>query len=185
MLQSQLQAGCDSSLAFHDVTGCVNFDADMESELAELSTDSEESFREKREDVKKEQSIQDCSWGDSKPNRTSSHYSPMYKYYGSSCQSSLLYAVKTVSKNEEKNKDKDSSPSNSNWSPSPGMDKECSSCSHSPETKRPEVCRLVHSTVMTVVAISLAGSVSVNASLRRNDQKAEVVANLRAKEASP
>lgn len=65
--QPQLQAGVDSSVTdslseYHDITGYVNLYVETTPEMTELSSDSEDSIRkEKREDMKKEQSIQDSS----------------------------------------------------------------------------------------------------------------------------
>ena len=83
---------------------------------------------------------------------------------------------------EQKNKDKikDNSPCNSVRSLSPGMDSVCSPCSQRLFRKRKT---RVHRTVRAVMAIGLGGSITVNTSLKRDYQKAGMVANVRAKEA--
>uniref|UniRef100_A0A669QKP9 RING-type E3 ubiquitin transferase n=1 Tax=Phasianus colchicus TaxID=9054 RepID=A0A669QKP9_PHACC len=130
-LQPQLHAAVDfsdsdSSSEYHDIAGYVNLYAERTPEPTELSSDSGDSVRErKREDMKKEQSIQDRSWSDREPCRVSTPFSPLYKECVSSCQSSFLSVVKRiVSKDEQKNKDH--SPHDSDWSLSPVMENACS-----------------------------------------------------------
>lgn len=66
-LQFQLQSSVDSSDSnssseYHDIAGYINLYAERTPELSELSSDSEDSVRQKkREGVKKAQSIQDSS----------------------------------------------------------------------------------------------------------------------------
>ncbi|XP_052556841.1 E3 ubiquitin-protein ligase Topors-like [Tympanuchus pallidicinctus] len=139
-LHPQLQIGVDSSDSdsseYHNTTGYVNLYADRTPELTELSSDSEDSVRErKKEDMKKEQSIQDVSWSDREPSTTSLPFSPLYKKHVSSHKSSLLSVVKRiVSMDEQENKDH--SPHDSDWSLSPGMENACSSHSQRLSGKR-------------------------------------------------
>ncbi|XP_031465795.1 E3 ubiquitin-protein ligase Topors-like [Phasianus colchicus] len=130
-LHPQLQAGIDSNESDSSSDNCVIVGyvkplAERTPELVELSSDSEESIREeKREDVKKEQSMKGRSWSDSETSRASSPHSPLYKENVSSCRSSLSSAAeKTESKTDEKKKDKVKSLSlhNSVWSPVPETD---------------------------------------------------------------
>ncbi|XP_035420468.2 E3 ubiquitin-protein ligase Topors [Cygnus atratus] len=137
--QTQLQANADSNDSDSSLDNCVIVGyvkplAERTPELVELSSDSEESIREeKREDVKKQQSVQCRSWSDSEQSRSSSPRSPVYKENVGSCRSSLSPAVeKTELKDEEKNKGKAKalSPQDSIWSPSSERDMMCSPCNH-------------------------------------------------------
>uniref|UniRef100_A0A803Y4S0 E3 ubiquitin-protein ligase Topors n=1 Tax=Meleagris gallopavo TaxID=9103 RepID=A0A803Y4S0_MELGA len=98
-LHPQLQAGIDSSESDSSSDNCVIVGyvkplAERTPELVELSSDSEESIREeKREDVKKEQSIQGRSWSDSEPSRASSPCSPLCKENASS---SFLLTIEKI-----------------------------------------------------------------------------------------
>ncbi|POI22080.1 hypothetical protein CIB84_014173 [Bambusicola thoracicus] len=188
-LQFQLQSSVDSSDSnsssdYHDIAGYVNLYAERMPELVELSSDSEESVREKkREDVKKEQSIQDSSWSDRELSRASSPHSSLYKEHMSICQSTLLSVVKrTVSMDEQKNKDKikDHSPLDSDWSLSPGMGNVCSPCSQrlfrKKRTRSPQNSEGSHGHQPWRKHHS-------EHQFKRDYQKAEIVANIRAKEA--
>ncbi|XP_035169849.1 E3 ubiquitin-protein ligase Topors-like [Oxyura jamaicensis] len=142
-LQTQLQANADSNDSDSSSDNCVIVGyvkplAERTPELVELSSDSEESIKEeKREDVKKQQSVQCRSWSDSE--QSSSPRSPVYKENVGSCRSSLSPAVeRTELKDEEKNKGKakDLSPQDSIWSPSSERDTMCSPCNHRLSRKR-------------------------------------------------
>lgn len=52
------------------------------------------------------------------------------------------------------------------------------------ERESPGVHNPVHKTVEVVMAISLGGSIVAKANLKRDDQEAEIVANIGAKEAA-
>jgi len=81
-LQTQLQAKADSNYSDSSSDNCVIVGyvkplAEKTPEMVELSSDTEESIRkEKREDVKKQQLIQCCSWSDSESSRSFSPCSP-------------------------------------------------------------------------------------------------------------
>ncbi|XP_010724457.1 E3 ubiquitin-protein ligase Topors-like [Meleagris gallopavo] len=131
-LQPQLQVSVDSgdsnsSLEYHDISDYVY--ADRTPELTVLSSDSEDSIRErKREDTKKEQSIQGSSLSDRESQRASTPF-PLYKEHVSSCQSPLLSVKRIMSKDEQKNKDH--SPHDSDWSLPLGMEN-----AYSPRSQR-------------------------------------------------
>ncbi|NXJ06580.1 TOPRS ligase, partial [Odontophorus gujanensis] len=138
-LRPQLQASVASNESDSSSDNCVIIGyvkplAERTPELVELSSDSEESVREeKREDVKKEQSVQGRSWSDSELSRASSPHSPLYRENLSSCRSSLSSAVE---KAELKNKVKDLSPLDSVRSLSPETDTVCSPYSQRLSRKR-------------------------------------------------
>ncbi|XP_072216160.1 uncharacterized protein [Excalfactoria chinensis] len=76
IMQSSVNSS-NSLSEHHDISGQVNLYTERTPELIELSSDSEDSIREeKREDVKKEQSIQDISWSDRELSRASLPQSP-------------------------------------------------------------------------------------------------------------
>ncbi|XP_010174933.2 E3 ubiquitin-protein ligase Topors, partial [Antrostomus carolinensis] len=138
-LQTQFQANADSNDSDSSSDNCVIVGyvkplAERTPEVVELSSDSEESIREKkREDVKKQPPSQCRSWSDSEPSRSFSPRSPTYKEDIGSCRSCLSPAVeKTESKGDEniRCKVKDLSPHDLSWSSSPGSDTECFPWSH-------------------------------------------------------
>ncbi|RLV97021.1 hypothetical protein DV515_00012173 [Chloebia gouldiae] len=84
-LQTELQVNADSNDSGSSSDNCVIVGyvkplAERTPEVAELSSDSEESIKEeKREDVKKQQPVQCHSWSDSEPSRSFSPHSPTYR----------------------------------------------------------------------------------------------------------
>ncbi|KFV12481.1 E3 ubiquitin-protein ligase Topors, partial [Tauraco erythrolophus] len=144
-LQTQLQANADSNNSDSSSDNCVIVGyvkplAERTPEVVELSSDSEESIREeKREDVKKQQPIQCCSWSDSEPSRSFSPRSPTYKEDVGSSRSCLSPAgEKTESKDNEKTKYKveDLNLQDLSWSPSLESDTVSSPWNHRLSRKR-------------------------------------------------
>ncbi|XP_071586570.1 E3 ubiquitin-protein ligase Topors isoform X1 [Heliangelus exortis] len=149
-LQSEPPADADSNDTDTSSDNCVIVGyvkplAERTPEVVELSSDSEESIKEeKEEDIKKEETVPSHCWSDSEPSRSFSPHSPTYKEDVGSYRSCFSPAVeKTVSKDNEKNKFKvkDLSPQDVSWSPSSGSDIVCSPWHHRKGRSRsPQSC---------------------------------------------